>query len=110
MTIETLNHLVELVVKSKTLSSRQRSDIGTHLEAISIEIQVLAAQNAQAAQSIGNFLTCAIYESTRDERTDALATAARKGMLFSFRPYETSHPKLVEHGYNLGNILSALGV
>jgi hypothetical protein len=110
MTIETLNHLVELVVKSKTLSSRQRGDIGNHLEAISVEIQLLAVENAQAAQSIVNFLTCAIYESTRDERTDALAAVARKGMLFSFRPYEESHPALVEQGYSLGNVLSALGV
>lgn len=110
MTIDTLNHLVALVAKSRTLSSRQHQDIRSHLESISIEIQALAAENVQASQSIGNFLTCAIFESTRDERTDALAAAARKGMLFSFRPYEQSHPKLVEHGYNLANILSALGV
>lgn len=110
MTIETLDHLVTLVERSRTLSSRQIRDVADHLRAISVEIQVLAAENAQAAQSICNFLTCAIFESTRDERTDPLATAARKGMLFSFRPYEESHPVLVEHGYGLANILSALGV
>jgi hypothetical protein len=110
MTTEIFDPLAALVERSNTLSSRQRNDIGVHLRTISVEIQTLAAQNPQAARSIGNFLTCALFESTRDERTDVLATAARKGMLLSFRPYETTHPVLVEQGYGLANILSALGV
>lgn len=110
MNLETFEHLVALVERSKTLSSRQHKDITVHLKAIVTEAQVLAAQNPQAAQSIGNFLTCAIFESTRDDRTDVLAAAARKGMLLSFRPYESSHPVLAEQGYALANILSALGV
>ncbi|HOX51939.1 MAG TPA: hypothetical protein PKY05_10655, partial [Fibrobacteria bacterium] len=68
------------------------------------------ADDAQTAQSIRNFLACAFFESTRDERTDPLATASRKGLLLSFRPHENIHPTLVEHGYGLANILSALGV
>lgn len=110
MTLETFERLAALVANSKTLSSRQHNDITIHLRAIAAEIQVLASQNPQAAQSITHFLTCAIFESTRDDRTDVLAAAARKGMLLSFRPYETSHPVLVEQGYALANILSALGV
>ena len=110
MTVETFQQLVALVDRSRTLSRRQVSDIVQHLEAISREIQMLAAENAEAAQSICNFLTCAIYESTRDERTNVLATTARKGMLLSFHPFESSHPVLTEAGYSLGNVLSALGV
>lgn len=110
MTIDTFQHLVALVERSRTLSSRQVRDVTDHLKVISTEIQILAAEDAQGAMSICNFLTCAIFESTRDERTDPLATAGRKGMLLSFRPYEQTHPVLVEHGYGLANILSALGV
>jgi hypothetical protein len=70
----------------------------------------LEESNPQAAQSIANFLTSAIFESTRRERTSKLAEVARKGMLLAFHPYEESHPDLVETAYDLGNVLSALGL
>jgi len=95
---------------SSTLSSRQKHDLLALLEAIGESLEKLAAENAEAAQSIRNFLACAVFESTRRERTSVLAATARKGMLLAFRPYEDSHAHLVSMAYTLGDVLSALGV
>lgn len=107
---DTFGRLAAQVAGSRTLSSRQTKDILAHLDGIALEIAPLAVEDAQSARSVVNFLVCALHESTRDDRSSALASTARKGMLLAFRPFEESRSRLAEYGYSLGNILSALGV
>jgi hypothetical protein len=107
---ETFEILVKSVNKSATLSGRQKKDVENHLTVINRQLEPLSIENPEATQSIVNFLSCVIFESTRHKRTDILATAARKGMLLSFRPYEETHPELVATAYSLGDILSGLGI
>lgn len=95
---------------SSTLSSRQKHDLLVLLEAIGKSLDKLEQENSEAATSIRNFLACAVFESTRSERTSPLAATARKGMLLAFRPYEDSHAHLVSLAYTLADVLSALGV
>jgi len=102
--------LVRDVQASGTLSSRQKSDVIKHLEVLARDFGPLRESNPQAAQSIANFLTSAIFESTRRERTSKLSEVARRGMLLAFHPYEETHPELVNTAYELGNVLSALGL
>jgi len=102
--------LVRAVQVSGTLSSRQKSDVARHLEVLARDFGPLRESDPQAAQSITNFLTSAIFESTRRERTSKLSEVARKGMLLAFHPYEETHPDLVNTAYELGNVLSALGL
>jgi hypothetical protein len=108
--VQAFDSLVLDVRRSSTLSSRQKIELEELLEAISKEIVPLELQTPEAVQSILRFLSCAIFESTRRERTNVLATTARKGMLLSFRPYEDSHPQLTTLAYGLGDALSSLGV
>lgn len=107
---ETFEILVKSVNRSATLSGRQKQDIENHLTVINRQIEPLSIENPEAMQSIINFLICVIFESSRRTRSDAIATAARKGMLLSFRPYEELHPELVATAYSLGDILSGLGI
>ena len=102
--------LLHSVQSAGTLSSRQKTDVTSHLQAIHRSFGPLRESDPQAAQSISNFLTCAIFESTRRERTSKLSEVARRGMLLAFHPYEESHPELVNTAYDLGNVLSALGL
>jgi len=108
--VEAFDALVLDVRRSATLSSRQKAEVEELLEAISREIAPLEREQPESAGSILRFLSCAIFESTRRERTNVLATTARKGMLLSFRPYEDSHSQLVTLAYGLGDALSSLGV
>lgn len=93
-----------------SLSSRQKADVEQHLESIAQAFPDLEAVNPQAAQSILNFLACALYESSRFDRSTPLATQARKGMLLSFRAVEETHPQLAARAYAFGDILAAIGV
>lgn len=102
--------LLEQVRKSGVLSSRQRADMESLLDSIGRRFGALALADPDGARSVGNFLACAIWESIRSDRTNPLATVGRKGMLLAFRPFEESHPDLVADAYNLGDVLSALGV
>ena len=102
--------LIRSVRTSGTLSTRQKSDVESLLQSIGGHFGPLEESNPQAAQSIANFLTSAIFESTRRERTSKLSEVARRGMLLAFHPYEESHPDLVNTAYDLGNVLSALGL
>lgn len=102
--------LLELVQGSRVLSSRQRHDIEALLQAMYEGFGELVRSEPQGARSASQFLSCAIWESARDDRSSALAMAARKGMLLSFRPFEESFPPLVANAYTLGDVLSALGV
>ena len=102
--------LVRSVQSAGKLSSRQKSDISILLQGLDRNFGPLKEGDPEAAQSVSNFLTSAIFESTRRERTSKLADVARKGMLLAFHPYEESHPQLVNTAYDLGNVLSALGL
>ena len=102
--------LLERVKTSDVLSSRQRRDLEALLQAMYEEFGVLSRDEPESARSAAQFLSCAIWESTRPNRSSGLATTARKGMLLSFRPFEESHPSLVSHVYALGDVLSALGI
>jgi hypothetical protein len=93
-----------------SLSSRQKADLEQHLEALAQEFAALDQVSPQAAQSILNFLACALYESSRRDRSTPLATQARKGMLLSFRAVEETHPDLATKAYALGDVLAAVGV
>jgi len=93
-----------------SLSSRQKADLEEHLDAIAKEFAPLAQAHPQMAQSIANFLSCALYESSRRDRTTPLATHARKGMLLAFRAAEETHPSLAARAYAMGDALAALGV
>lgn len=110
MNHEDLERMVLRVRNSPVLSSRQRSDIENHLVAIDAHLPAVEADDPEAARGLRLFLECAIFESTRRERTNVLATAARKGMLLAFRPHEETRPELVSAVYSLGDILSALGI
>jgi hypothetical protein len=102
--------LIRGVQTAGKLSSRQKSDVSSLLQGLDRNFGPLKESDPEAAQSISNFLTSAIFESTRRERTSKLADVARKGMLLAFHPYEETHPQLVNTAYDLGNVLSALGL
>lgn len=102
--------LVRWVQASATLSSRQKTDVVGLLGVLERNFAPLKESDPEAGRSIENFLTSAIFESTRRERTSKLSEVARKGMLLAFHPYEESHPDLVNAAYDLGNVLSALGL
>jgi hypothetical protein len=102
--------LVRSVQSAGKLSSRQKADVANLLQLLDRNFGALKETDPEAAQSISNFLTSAIFESTRRERTSKLADVARKGMLLAFHPYEETHPDLVNTAYDLGNVLSALGL
>lgn len=93
-----------------SLSTRQKADVEQHLEAVAQAFPPLEAASPQAAQSILNFLTCALYESSRRDRTTPLASTARKGMLLSFHAVEETHSELATRAYALGDVLAAIGV
>ena len=102
--------LVRSVQSAGNLSSRQKADVASLLQGLERNFGPLEESDPEAARSISNFLTCAIFESTRAERTSKLADVARKGMLLAFHPHEETHPDLVNTAYDLGNSLSALGL
>lgn len=93
-----------------SLSTRQKADVEQHLEAVAQQFPAMEAASPQAAQSILNFLSCALYESSRRDRSTPLAAHARKGMLLSFRAVEDAHPELAARAYALGDVLAAVGV
>jgi hypothetical protein len=93
-----------------SLSARQKVEVEEHLEAISARFAPFSLVNPQTAESIANFLACALYESTRRDRSTTLAAHARKGMLLAFRAAEETDPQLAARGYALGDVLSALGI
>lgn len=102
--------LIRSVQSAGKLSSRQKTDVAHLLQLLDRNFGALKESDPEAAQSISNFLTSAIFESIRRERTSKLSEVARRGMLLAFHPYEESHPDLVEAAYDLGNVLSALGL
>jgi len=110
MADELFDTLILGIRGAASLSSRQKGDVESHLEGIAREFASLRAANPQAAESIANFLTCALYESSRRDRSAPLAAHARKGMLIAFRAVEETHPALASRAYAFGDVLSAIGV
>lgn len=92
------------------ITDEQKKELQSLLATLKNEIKVLEKTNGEEARSIASFTEISAHEATRTEKNPDLVDVALKGMNYSVKEFEVTHPELVRIVNSISLMLSNIGI
>ncbi|MBU1077000.1 MAG: DUF4404 family protein [Spirochaetes bacterium] len=110
MPVKTIKKTENIIKKSSSLSSIEKTKILGLISTLKKEISVLSRTHKEDAQSIAGFTYLSSHEAVRKSKKPGLFDLSLKGLAESIKEFEQSHPVLVKNINNFINTLSNMGI
>jgi hypothetical protein len=105
-TIEKINRQLQ----NANITAAQKKELQVLLATLKNEIKVLEKTNNEDARSIVGFTEISAHEATKTEKNPDLMDAALKGLNYSVKEFEVTHPELVRIVNSISIMLSNIGI
>jgi hypothetical protein len=93
-----------------TMPAETKSELLGLLAALKTEIAALPEAHQEDARSIAGFADASAHEAIRAERKPLLVDAAVRGLTYSVKGFEATHPNLTQVVNRIAFILSNMGI
>ncbi len=107
---DTLSRLEGRIQDAPSIRDGKKTELLELLGSLRSEIEELAEDHHEPAESITGFAGLTAHEATRAQPNPGLLEAATKGLLESVEEFEVSNPRLVELVHQVSTRLSNMGI
>lgn len=107
---ETLKQLQARIQDAPSIRDEKKTELLTLIGSLKDEIDELAGDHRDVAESITGFAGVSAHEATRERPQEGLIEVATQGLRDSVEEFEATHPRLVEIVHQVSTTLSNMGI